>query len=29
MYIIVVHICMDEVVWETLINGGNDPRWLD
>jgi hypothetical protein len=20
---------MDEVVWETLINGGNDLGWLD
>jgi hypothetical protein len=29
MYIIVVHICMDEVVWETLINRDNDPGWLD
>jgi hypothetical protein len=29
MYIIVVYICMDEVIWETLINRGNDPGWLD
>jgi len=29
MYIIVVYICMDKVIWETLINRGNDTGWLD
>jgi hypothetical protein len=29
MYIIAKYICMDEVVWETTIDGGNDQGWLD
>jgi hypothetical protein len=29
MYIIAKYICMDEVVWETLIDDRNDPGWLD
>jgi len=29
IYIIAKYICMDEVVWETLIDGRNDIGWLD
>jgi hypothetical protein len=29
MYIIAKYICMDEVVWETIIDDRNDPGWLD